>query len=287
MEFNYSEAFSRNIGWLTKSEQLSLANKRVAIAGLGGVGGSHLLTLARLGIGQFNISDLDTFELANMNRQAGASMSTLGEEKIDVLERMAKDINPELNIKQFSNGVTLENLDDFLDGVDVYIDGLDFFQLDIRRAVFKACYDKGISTVTAAPIGMGSALLIFLPGKMSFDDYFQLEGYSKPEQYIRFLAGLAPSMLHAGYIADQSRVDFDNKKGPSTPMACDFCAGIAATQALKILLKRGDVIAAPHGLHFDAYRNKLKKTWRPMGNSNPLQRLLIQIIKHKLAISQN
>ncbi len=286
MEFNYSEAFSRNIGWLTESEQLSLANKRVAIAGLGGVGGSHLLTLARLGIGQFNISDLDTFELANMNRQAGASMSTLGEEKIDVLERMVKDINPELIINKFPNGVTLENLDDFLDGVDVYIDGLDFFQLDIRRAVFKACYEKGIPTVTAAPIGMGTALLIFLPGKMSFDDYFQLEGYSETEQYIRFLAGLAPSMMHAGYIADQSRVDFGNKKGPSTPMACDFCAGIAATQALKLLLKRGKVVAAPHGLHFDAYKNKFKKTWRPMGNNNPLQRLLIKIIKAKLASSK-
>ena len=286
MEFNYTEAFSRNIGWLTENEQHTLANKRVAIAGLGGVGGSHLLTLARLGIGQFNISDLDTFELANMNRQAGASMSTLNQNKIDVLERMATDINPELNINKFSNGVTLENLDEFLDGVDVYIDGLDFFQLDIRRAVFKACYDKGIPTITAAPIGMGTALLVFLPGKMSFDDYFQLVGYSETEQYIRFLAGLAPSMMHASYIADQSRVDFENKKGPSTPMACDFCAGIAATQALKLLLKRGKVVAAPYGLHFDAYKNKLKKTWRPMGNNNPLQRVLIQIIKGKLANSK-
>ena len=281
------EAFSRNIGWLTENEQHTLAYKRVAIAGLGGVGGSHLLTLARLGVGQFNISDLDTFELANMNRQAGASMSAMGEEKIEVLERMAKDINPELSINKFPNGVTLENLDDFLDGVDVYIDGLDFFQLDIRRAVFKACYDKGIPTITAAPIGMGTALLTFLPGKMSFDDYFLLEGYSETEQYIRFLAGLAPSMMHVGYIVDQSRVDFDNKKGPSTPMACDFCAGIAATQALKVLLKRGKIVTAPYGLHFDAYKNKLKKTWRPMGNRNPLQRVLIHIIKTKLASSKD
>jgi hypothetical protein len=287
MMFNYTEAFSRNIGWLTESEQLSLINKRIAIAGLGGVGGSHVLTLARLGIGRFNISDLDTFELANMNRQAGASMSTLGDEKIDVLERLAKDINPELDINKFSQGVSLDNLDDFLQDVDVYIDGLDFFQLDIRRAVFKACNEKGIPAITAAPIGMGTALLNFIPGKMSFDEYFQLEGHSKTEQYIRFLAGLAPSMMHVGYIADQSRVDFDNKRGPSTPMACDFCSGIAATQALKILLKRGKIVTAPYGLHFDAYKNKLKKTWRPMGNNNPLQRVLIQIIKAKLTNSKH
>ena len=200
-----------------------------------------------------------------------------------MLERMAKEINPELSINKFSTGISVENLDEFLEGVDVYIDGLDFFQMGIRQAVFAACYAKGIPAVTVAPIGMGAALLNFMPKKMSFEDYFKLDGQDESEQYVRFLAGLAPSMMHVKYIADQSRVDFDNKKGPSTPMACDFCAGVAATQALKILLNRGRVIAAPHGLHFDAYLNKYKKTWRPGGNNNPMQRLLIWIIKKKLA----
>ena len=54
--FNYQSAFSRNLGWVTEGEQELLATKRIAIAGLGGVGGSHLLTLSRLGITQFNIS---------------------------------------------------------------------------------------------------------------------------------------------------------------------------------------------------------------------------------------
>jgi len=282
MKFNYTEAFSRNIGWVTESEQSLLGKKRVAIAGLGGVGGSHLITLSRLGVGKFNIADLDTFELANMNRQAGASMSTLGLEKIDVLESKAKDINPELEINKFSQGVTLENLDDFLEGVDVYIDGLDFFQIDIRRAVFAACYVKGIPAITAAPIGMGTALLNFMPGEMKFEDYFRFEGAEKVEQYLRFLVGLAPSMMHVSYLVDETRVNISNKEGPSTPMACDFCAGVAATQALKVMLGRGKIVAAPYGLHFDAYRNKYKKTWRPGGNNNPIQRLLIRFVKMKL-----
>ena len=49
--FDYAQAFSRNIGWVTRDEQQRLRGKRVAIAGLGGVGGVHLLTLARLGVG--------------------------------------------------------------------------------------------------------------------------------------------------------------------------------------------------------------------------------------------
>src|SRR5438034_10656468 len=57
--FDYATAFDRNIGWLTDAEQESLRHKRVAIAGMGGVGGFHLTTLARLGVGKFNIADLD------------------------------------------------------------------------------------------------------------------------------------------------------------------------------------------------------------------------------------
>ena len=48
--FRYDEAFARNIGWVTEAEQASLRGKRVAIAGVGGVGGVHLLSLARLGV---------------------------------------------------------------------------------------------------------------------------------------------------------------------------------------------------------------------------------------------
>lgn len=54
MAFDYDKAFSRNIGWVTPEEQLILRTKRIAIAGLGGVGGSHLMTLTRLGVGKFN-----------------------------------------------------------------------------------------------------------------------------------------------------------------------------------------------------------------------------------------
>ncbi len=80
--FGYADAFSRNIGWLTRSEQASLVNKSVAIAGMGGVGGNHLLTLARLGVGRFHIADFDTFEIHNFNRQVGATVSHLGRSKV-------------------------------------------------------------------------------------------------------------------------------------------------------------------------------------------------------------
>ena len=282
--FDYAAAFSRNIGWVTRQEQDQLRNKRVAIAGLGGVGGVHLLTLCRLGIGQFHLADFDTFDIANFNRQAGAALSTLGQNKLDVMTRQARDINPDLDVSGFSEGVTSENLDAFLDGVDLYIDGLDFFAFEIRQKVFAACATRGIPAITAAPLGMGTAVVNFLPGRMSFRDYFQLDACPENEKPLRFLMGLAPARLQMAYLADPSAVDLANQKGPSTIMACQLCAGVAATEALKILLGRGETRAAPRGYHFDAYRNTLVKTWRPGGNRNPWQRLLIGLARHKLGL---
>ena len=277
--FEHQTAFSRIIGWITRQEQDTLKSKCIAIAGLGGVGGSHLLTLVRLGVGKFNISDFDSFELPNFNRQAGASLSHLNQPKVDVLAEMALDINPNLAIKKFSTGVNTGNLSEFLTDVDVYVDGLDFFAFEAREAVFACCAKKNIPAITAAPMGMGTALLNFMPGQMTFEDYFQLQDKSEIDKILNFLIGLSPAMLQRGYLVDQTAVDFLNRKGPSTPMACEICAGFAATQALKVLLQRGKILAAPWGLQIDAYQNRLVKTWRPWGNRNPLQSLAIALAR--------
>jgi molybdopterin/thiamine biosynthesis adenylyltransferase len=271
--FDYRTAFSRNIGWVTEQEQQILKFKRVAIAGMGGVGGSHLLTLARLGIGAFNIADFDVFELGNFNRQAGATVNHLNRPKVDALAGMALDINPDLDLKRFPEGVTENNLSEFFTGVDVYVDGLDFFAFKARRAVFAACHELGIPAVTAAPLGMGAALLAFMPGKMSFEEYFGFEGCSEEEMALRFLLGLAPAGLHRGYLVEPGSINLKERRGPSTAIGCELCAGFAGGQVVKILLNRGKVLAAPHGLQFDAFENRLKRTWRPGGARNPIQRL--------------
>jgi molybdopterin/thiamine biosynthesis adenylyltransferase len=281
--FSYRDAFARNIGWVTRQEQESLRSKRIAIAGMGGVGGVHLLTLARLGVGAFNIADFDLFDVANFNRQVGASVSTLGRPKVDVLAAMAKDINPDADIKVFASGVDNSNLGDFLYSADLYIDGLDFFAFSARQTTFAACVAARVPAITAAPLGMGAAWLTFLPGGMSFEEYFQWGDLSDDEKALRFMVGLAPAGLHRPYLVDPSAVNLAEQRGPSTIMACQLCAGVAATEALKILLGRGKVLAAPHGFQFDAYRNKLVHTWRPGGNSHPLQRLVLMIARRQFS----
>ena len=278
----YNEAFARNVGWVTSAEQDMLRGKRIALAGLGGVGGSHLLTLTRLGVGAFHIADLDNFELINFNRQAGATTSTIGKSKVSVLAQMARDINPDLEICEFPEGVQPSNADAFLDGCDLYVDGIDFFAVDARRLIFRKCDEHRIPAVTAAPIGLGAAMLTFLPGGMTFEQYFRLQGFDRQEQLIRLMAGLTPRVLQASYVADQSTVDFEHRRVPSTGIGCEICAGMVGAQAMKILLNRGKVRSAPHGVHFDAYRQKLVHTWRPWGNRNPLQRVLLHLLRKRL-----
>jgi molybdopterin/thiamine biosynthesis adenylyltransferase len=280
--FDYDAAFSRNLGWVSPAEQATLRNARIAIAGLGGVGGSHLLTLARLGIGRFNIADFDRFGVQNLNRQAGAFVTTLGQPKVSVLAKLAFDINPTIDLECFSTGVTAENVDAFLRGVDVYVDAIDFFAMDARRMLFAACRDRGIPALTAAPLGMGVSLLFFRPGGMSFEDYFRVEGRGPNEQLARFIAGLSPAMLQRGYLVLPGAVNFAEQRGPSTAMACEMCAGVMGTAVLKVALGRHAPRAAPWAMQFDAYRQRLVFTWRPYGNANPLQQLLLMFIRPRL-----
>ena len=133
----YDEAFSRNLGLVTQEEQQKLRNYRVAIVGMGGVGGVHLMTLARLGIGKFTIADPDTFEVGNFNRQFGATIRGLGHNKAEFMAAEVRSVNPEVEVTVFGEAVTPANVGAFLEGANVLVDGIDFFELPVRRLLFQ------------------------------------------------------------------------------------------------------------------------------------------------------
>lgn len=274
--FDYDLAFSRNIGWFTDAEQQTLRQSTFAIAGSGGVGGTHALTLARFGVGHLKLADFDHYAVENFNRQLGATLTTVDRAKLDVISEMVRDVSPEMTVSAFPDGIQEDNVDDFLHGADVFIDGLDFFALQIRRKVFSRCRELGIPAVTAAPLGFGSALLCFTQDSMSFEQYFGFEGRSENEQFLRFLLGLAPDLLHNQYLMDPSSIDFHNRKGPSTIVGCTMSTSLATTTAIKLLLKRGDVVMAPFGLHMDAYLNKASITHLEGGHRNESFQQLVE-----------
>lgn len=273
------QAFSRNIGLLTLEEQKKLSTARVAIPGMGGVGGVHLITLARTGIGKFNIADFDVFEPPNINRQFGARIPDLGRKKLEVMKEQALFVNPYLEINLFEDGIHEKNMDAFLDGVDVVVDGLDFFQFEVRRALFKRAAEKGIYVITAGPMGFSSAMLVFDPKGMGFDEYFNVtDGMSDKDKYLSFALGLSPRPTHIKYM-NLKKVDLDSKAGPSLNIACQLCSGMATTEVIRIILNKKGIRPVPCYIQFDPYVMKLKKGKLLLGNKNPVQRVKIKAVK--------
>jgi molybdopterin/thiamine biosynthesis adenylyltransferase len=280
--FAYGEAFARHVGLISPDEQARLRRSRVAILGMGGVGGIHLVTLARLGIGSFHVADPDRFDLANFNRQYGASTRTLGQNKAEVMAAEARAINPELDLRVFPEAVTAANVGEVLDGVDVLVDGIDFFALGARRLAFSEARRRGSWAVTAGPLGFSTAWLVFSPTGMSFDEYFDLDRTPDPfDQIVSFLVGLAPRATHRTYM-DLSQADPASGRGPSAGLACHLCSGVAAAEVLKILLGRSPVRPAPWYFQFDAYRQSLVRGRLRGGNSHPWRRMKRRLVRKRL-----
>ena len=87
---------------LIGKENLTLIkNKSVLIVGLGGVGGSAILSLVRSGIGKVIIIDFDSVDISNINRQLIAFNDSVGRKKTDVCEEVIKNINPECEVVKY------------------------------------------------------------------------------------------------------------------------------------------------------------------------------------------
>lgn len=213
--WSYDEAFCRNLGLISPTEQQRLRNSRVAIAGMGGVGGIDMVALARMGIGKFTIADPDVFEIRNSNRQYGAMRSTNGQAKAEVMRNIVHDINPEAEIRAFCEPIGKENAATFLEGADVLVDGIDAFEIDLRRLLYREAQQRGIYALGAGPLGFSTAWVVFDPKGMTFDRYFDLsDAMNTVDKFVAFIAGIAPSATHRRSI-DLSYVDIENRTGPS------------------------------------------------------------------------
>ncbi len=280
--FSRSEAFERNRGLISPAEQEKLAGSLVVIAGCGGVGGLHAHTCARLGIGRFRIADADSFSIANINRQIGATTETIGRNKAQVTAEMIRAINPEASVEVLQENICSANVADFVRGASLAIDGVDFFALPARRIFFRAAWESHVPALTAAPLGFSATLHVFADGGMSFEEYFDIhDGQEIFDQLVRFFVGLAPSGLHLQYM-DLSSVDIKTGRGPSSIIGSQIAACLVGAAAIRIILKRGSIPTAPSYLQIDCYRQMVRKRRLHGGNRNWLQRAKRVVLTRKL-----
>ena len=125
MEVNNAEIFMRNYGVINKEEQIILSKSRVTVIGAGGVGGITLISLARMGVGNIKVVDMDIFEYSNINRQMLSSVSKIGKYKAECAKETLLDINPSINVTVILDKLTELNANEILKETDVIIDATD------------------------------------------------------------------------------------------------------------------------------------------------------------------
>jgi len=118
--------FSRTETLIGKEALAKLSSSRVAIFGIGGVGGHVVEALARSGVGTLDLIDNDAVSLTNLNRQIIALHSTIGQNKVEVAKKRALDINPNINVNTYKTFFNAEVSKEFdFSQYDYVIDAID------------------------------------------------------------------------------------------------------------------------------------------------------------------
>ena len=147
--------FSRTQLLLGESAMQELANKRVAVFGIGGVGGYACEALVRSGIGAFDLIDDDKVCLTNLNRQIIATRKTVGKYKTEVMKERMLEINPNVDVRIHNCFFLPENADKFpFHEYDYIIDAVD--TVTAKISIIMKANELGIPVISS--MGAGNKL---------------------------------------------------------------------------------------------------------------------------------
>ena len=159
--------FSRTQLLLGRPAMERLAGARVAVFGIGGVGGYVCEALVRSGVGAFDLIDDDQVCLTNLNRQILATRRTVGQYKAEVMRERMLEINPNADIEVRKCFVLPENVDDFpFDSYDYMVDAID--TVSAKLALVEQARAHDVPIISA--MGAGNKLD---PGRFRVSDITQ------------------------------------------------------------------------------------------------------------------
>ncbi len=146
---------TRSVPLLGENGLSRLQSARVAVFGIGGVGGHLCEALARAGVGELHLFDRDTVSLTNINRQAVALHSTVGIPKVEVMKARIADINPDCRVVAHEVFYLPENADAYdLSGYDYIADAID----TVSAKVELICRAKALNVPIISAMGAGNKL---------------------------------------------------------------------------------------------------------------------------------
>jgi molybdopterin/thiamine biosynthesis adenylyltransferase len=209
----YPCRYIRNRQIISEEEQLKLAESRVAVIGLGGLGGQVILLLGRVGIGHLVVVDRDAFDETNLNRQALSSKDSLGKPKVQSAVKALENINPAVNVTGYQVKLDESNARAILAGSQVIVDALD--NVTDRLLLEKTAKDLKIPMVHGALAGFQGQVMTIFPEDEGLSRIYgngatSLEARERPEAVLGVPA-----------------------------LTASFIANLEAMEVLKILLNRG------------------------------------------------
>ncbi len=229
------EFLNRALPIFTEAGFATLQSQVVAISGLGGVGGGAFLALVRCGVTQFRLAENGEFDPPDMNRQAAAFGNTMGRQKIDVYVELAKSINPKIELSLYPDGITPENIEQFLNGADLHVGVIDVEKgARVKEMTPELLKRYNIPMFTCGAIGFGALLVAHEPGCMMPDDFWRhVENKSSG-------SGLLPSYLQDHFnrpVMDRAAKGLATGTLPTTAIGGMASNTLLATEVITYMLR--------------------------------------------------
>ena len=154
--------YERNAPAISLDEQTILAQKKVIVAGCGGLGGYIIEFLGRVGVGHITAVDGDVFVESNLNRQLLSNQQTLGRPKAECAKERMSVVNPEITLTSVYEFITEENVDALIAGHDAIVDALDNGKT--RLLIASAARKAEIPFISGAIGGWYGRVIVLYPG---------------------------------------------------------------------------------------------------------------------------
>jgi len=197
--------YLRSFGTVGWEGQANLLRSTVAVVGLGGLGGSVVEGLARMGVGRLIVVDGDVFLDHNLNRQVLSAEASLGLLKAEVARARVAQINAAVEVIVHSEEATRENLPRLLEGAEVVVDALD--RLPTRLMLQEVAQEMGIPMVHGAIAGYFGQVMTIFPGDEGLRALYG--GGSVPQQGIEVQLGCpaaTPMMVAAWQVQEVMKI---------------------------------------------------------------------------------
>lgn len=164
------ERYVRNRNTFTPSDQARLLKSRVAVIGLGGLGGTVTECLSRAGIGHLVLVDHDKFEDHNLNRQLVCTQDLIGKAKARAAAERVMHVNGSISVDAFMDYLDSNNAERILEGCEAAVDCLD--TIEGRFVLESAAKENGIPLVSAAVAGLGGQVTTIFPEDQGLESIY-------------------------------------------------------------------------------------------------------------------